>query len=246
MESSKTLQQIPKAALLPEVVYQQLRNAILTGVFRPGETLRQEDVAKQLGVSRGPLREALPRLEAEGMIVSMPHRGCAVVSLAPEEIAEIFELRGMLESSLAKMAARERTAEAARQLQALNATMRTLAESDSEADRVRWYDHNYELHNLLLTSAGRKHHLRILEIVKALAEPYIRMEINLTGNLMVAQQEHEDLVEAFAAGDCERLEDLTRVHVQHTADRLMNAIHHHPPADIAQRGAAPKAEITEL
>src|SRR5271170_4372352 len=105
---NKTLTQIPKAALLPEAVYQQLKAAILTGVFRPGQTLRQEDVAKQLGVSRGPLREALPKLEAEGMIISMPHRGCAVVSLAPSEIAEIFELRAMLESSLAKAAARQK------------------------------------------------------------------------------------------------------------------------------------------
>ena len=70
-----TLKEIPKAALMPEAVYQQLKTAILTGVFQPGQTLRQEDVAKQLGVSRGPLREALPKLEAEGMIISRPHRG---------------------------------------------------------------------------------------------------------------------------------------------------------------------------
>ena len=64
------LKQIPKAALMPEAVYQQLKTAILRGVFRPGQTLRQEDVARQLGVSRGPLREALPKLEAEGMIIA--------------------------------------------------------------------------------------------------------------------------------------------------------------------------------
>jgi DNA-binding GntR family transcriptional regulator len=84
--------------------------------------------------------------------------------------------------------------------------------------------------------------------VKALAEPYIRMEINLTGNLMVAQHEHEDLVEAFAAGDCDRLEDLTRIHVQHTATRLMAALQSHSPAELAARGTAPsaKSEGTEL
>jgi DNA-binding GntR family transcriptional regulator len=226
MDTTKTntLKQIPKSALLPEAVYHQLRTAILTGVFKPGQTLRQEDVAKQLGVSRGPLREALPKLEAEGMVISMPHRGCAVVSLAPDDIAEIFELRGMLESSLAKAAAQRRTDETVQKLVALNATMRTLAEGDSESDRLRWFEHNYDLHTMLLSSAGRRHHLRILEIVKALAEPYIRMEINLTGNLMVAQREHEDLVEAYAAGDCEGLESLTRIHVLHTANRLMQAL----------------------
>jgi DNA-binding GntR family transcriptional regulator len=224
METAKTLKQIPKAALLPEVVYQQLKTAILTGVFRPGQTLRQEDVAKQLGVSRGPLREALPKLEAEGMIISMPHRGCAVVSLAPSEIAEIFELRAMLESSLAKAAARQKDPESVHALRELCAEMRELTVSKAEADRLRWCELNYELHNMLLAVAGRRHHLRFLEMVRALAEPYIRMEISLTGSLMDAQLEHEMLIEAFSNGDCERLEKLTRDHVQHTAQRLMEAL----------------------
>ena len=224
METAKTLKQIPKAALLPEAVYQQLKTAILTGVFRPGQTLRQEDVAKQLGVSRGPLREALPKLEAEGMIISMPHRGCAVVSLAPSEIAEIFELRAMLESSLAKAAARQKDPESVQGLRELSAEMRELTMSTVEADRLRWCELNYELHNMLLAVAGRRHHLRFLDMVRALAEPYIRMEISLTGSLMEAQLEHEMLIDAFSNGDCERLEKLTRDHVQHTARRLMEAL----------------------
>jgi len=224
MESTKALKQIPKAALLPEAVYQQLKTAILTGVFRPGQTLRQEDVAKQLGVSRGPLREALPKLEAEGMIISMPHRGCAVTSLAPSEIAEIFELRAMMESSLAKAAARQQDPETTQRLRELSARMRTLAVSKVEGDRLRWFELNYEFHSMLLAVAGRRHHQRFLEMVRALAEPYIRMEISLTGYLMEAQLEHESLIEAFSVGDCEKLERLTREHVQHTAQRLLEAL----------------------
>ena len=222
MAEASLLKQIPKAALLPEAVYQQLRSAIVRGVFRPGQTLRQEDIANQLGVSRGPLREALPKLEAEGMIISMPHRGCAVVSLAPDEIAEIFELRAMLESSLAKAAARKGDPTAVDELRTLSATMQTLADSNVEADRLRWLDLNYELHNTLLATAGRRHHMRLLEMVRALAEPYVRMEISLTGNLMEAQREHDEMIGAFAAGECERLAELTRSHVEHTATRLLD------------------------
>jgi DNA-binding GntR family transcriptional regulator len=177
MELTMTLKQIPKAALMPEAVYQQLKTAILTGVFQPGQTLRQEDVAKQLGVSRGPLREALPKLEAEGMIISTPHRGCTVVSLAPNEITEIFELRAMLEASLAKAAARKGDPIAVRRLREIASIMESLDVSASESDQQRWFDLNYELHDILLAVAGRRHHLRVLEIVRAQAEPYIRMEI---------------------------------------------------------------------
>ena len=148
--SSMNLKQIPKAALMPEAVYQQLKTAILTGVFRPGQTLRQEDVARQLGVSRGPLREALPKLEAEGMIIATPHRGCTVVSLAPAEIMEIFELRAMLEASLAKVAARKKEPEAVRRLREIASTMRSLEVSANAADQQRWFDLNYELHEILL------------------------------------------------------------------------------------------------
>jgi DNA-binding GntR family transcriptional regulator len=225
LAATPQLAQVQKAALLPEAVYQKLRTAIVSGVFRPGQALRQEDVARQLGVSRGPLREALPKLEAEGMIVSLPHRGCTVVSLAADEIAEIFELRAMLEASLAAIAAQRRDDSSVQRLRELHTSMQMLADSKQPADRVRWFEQNYEFHNLILASAGRKHHLRILEMVRARAEPYIRMEINLTGNLAEAQEEHRCLLEAFASGDAERLAWLTRLHVQHTATRLLEALH---------------------
>jgi DNA-binding GntR family transcriptional regulator len=214
-KSTMNLKQIPKAALMPEAVYQQLKTAILTGVFRPGQTLRQENVARQLGVSRGPLREALPKLEAEGMIIATPHRGCTVVSLAPAEIMEIFELRAMLEASLAKAAARKKEPEAVRRLREIASTMRSLEVSANETDQQRWFDLNYELHDILLAVAGRRHHLR---------EPYIRTEIDLAGSFAEAQDEHEGLIDAFAAGDCETLEKLTREHVQRTAQRIIEAL----------------------
>jgi DNA-binding GntR family transcriptional regulator len=224
MELTMTLKQIPKAALMPEAVYQQLKTAILTGVFQPGQTLRQDDVAKQLGVSRGPLREALPKLEAEGMIISNPHRSCTVVSLAPAEIMEIFELRAMLEASLAKAAARKKDPIAVRRLREIASIMGSLKVNTSGSDRQRWFDLNYELHDILLTVAGRRHHLRVLEIVRALAEPYVRMEIGLTGVFKAAQEEHEGLINAFAEGDCKTLERLTREHVQHTGQRIIEAL----------------------
>jgi DNA-binding GntR family transcriptional regulator len=233
VEKAKHLMQIPKATLLPAAVYDQIRNAIFSGVFRPGQPLRQEDVAKQLGVSRGPLREALPRLEAEGMIFSLPHRGCSVVSLDLEEITEVFELRAMLEASLAGAAARNRDEPTLGRLRELNDAMQALSKSETPADRLRWFELNYEFHNTLVSPAGRRHHLRLLDIVRAMAEPYIRVETNLTGNLEEAQEEHLRLIEAFASGDAERLAWLTRVHVEHTARRLLEALRRVVTPDIA-------------
>jgi DNA-binding GntR family transcriptional regulator len=228
MKTDGSLKQIPKITLLPEAVYSQLKSAILNGVFKPGQILRQEDIAQRLGVSRGPLREALPRLEVEGLIVSIPHKGCAVVSLAPEEIAEIFELRALLEASLARVAAQQRDPQATVRLLELNAQMRELALSNSASDRQRWSELNYEMHSVLLAVAGRRHHMRLVDMARDLAEPYIRMEINLSGDLLEAQREHEMLIEAFAIGDCQRLERLSREHVQKTATRLQDQLCRRP------------------
>lgn len=81
-----------------QMVYSVLREAILSGAFSPGEWLRQESLAKAIGVSRIPVRTALLQLESEGMITFHPHRGARVRTLSPEQIDEIYRLRTLLES----------------------------------------------------------------------------------------------------------------------------------------------------
>ena len=73
-----------------EAVHSRLRRGILTGAYRPGALLRQEELARRFGASRVPLREAMTRLEVEGLVVWRPRRGYAVLSLEPSEIIEIF------------------------------------------------------------------------------------------------------------------------------------------------------------
>src|SRR5580692_8644899 len=99
----------PETPSLPEIVYRSVRDAILNGVFTPGQMLRQDEMATRLGVSRSPLREALPRLEAEGIVVLHPRRGYAVASLDLHEIAEAFDLRALLETELSRRSIARRT-----------------------------------------------------------------------------------------------------------------------------------------
>ena len=89
--------------------------------------------------------------------------------------------------------------------------MRSLAVNTSESDKQRWFDLNYEFHDILLRAAGRRHHLRVLEIVRALAEPYIRMELGLTGSFDKAQEERDGLISAFAA---RRLQNSREAHAR--------------------------------
>src|ERR1700758_3320099 len=92
-----------------ETLYSRLRDGILTGTFPPGSVLRQEELSPRFGASRVPLREAMTRLEVEGLVVLRPRRGYAVLSLDRSEIQEIFELRAAVEEHLASVAAQSRT-----------------------------------------------------------------------------------------------------------------------------------------
>lgn len=208
---------------LPESVYRELRRAILNGELKPGQILRQEELARDLGVSRAPLREALPRLEAEGFVVLHPRRGYSIVSLDPVEITEIFELRMLIEARAAFLAAEQRNAADIARARALLDEMTTIAPENAAAI-VRWSDLNFQFHDVLLAPAGRPHLQRIVRGLRAQVEPYVRVEVGITRGLGEAQGEHERLFEAFAAGDAKTSERLTREHCEHTARRLVEGL----------------------
>ncbi|WP_439590604.1 GntR family transcriptional regulator [Hydrogenophaga sp.] len=212
------------ALSLPEIVYRELRKAILNGVFVPGQMLRQEEVAARLGVSRSPLREALPRLEAEGMVVLQPRRGYAVATLDPEEISEAFDLRRLLETELAQRSIRRRSESDIARVYAIISEMGILAAQSDEADRAHWFELNLSFHDALLAPAKCPHHMRALENLRGVIESYIRTEVRLTGDLHQAQQEHLQMAQAFVNGDEANFVELTRAHSQHTRDRLIEGL----------------------
>lgn len=106
-----------------ESVTTALRRAIISGVLAPGDRLRQEVLAAELGVSRIPLRDAFRRLEAEGLIQIDGRRGARVTTLTPDDVAELYELRRMLEVTCIRLAIRNLTAEGAAALLELGEQM---------------------------------------------------------------------------------------------------------------------------
>lgn len=224
MSSTLTIASNPGASL-PEFVYSELRRAILNGVFRPGQMLRQEEVASLMGVSRSPLREALPRLEAEGIVVLHPRRGYAVAELRPEQVKEVFELRVLLESQLAMHAIKRRTEADIARVYEIAGEMRQVVESASdEKARVAWSDLNISFHDALLEPAQMPFYMRALATARGVIEAYIRAEVRLTGDLHEAQQEHAQIAQAFVNGDADGFVHLIEQHSLHTRDRLLRGL----------------------
>jgi DNA-binding GntR family transcriptional regulator len=215
--------QIDAIQSVSETLYEQLRVGILSGAFPPGLVLRQEELSRRFGASRVPLREAMTRLEVEGLVVLRPRRGYAVLSLERSEIREIFELRAVVEEHLAGIAAETRTAkDLAAVLQPLSRMERIAAQTPNQTDK--WLDANSEFHARLLSAAHRRHASRFATMLRNQVEPYIRIEIGLTKQVMQAEREHREMYDALQASDATRLRRLCRQHCENTASRLIKAL----------------------
>jgi DNA-binding GntR family transcriptional regulator len=189
-----------------------LRSMILSGELRAGEALRQEDLAQRLGVSRTPLREAIARLDAEGLVVNDPHKGAVVCRPTLEEVLEGFEIQSALEPLAARLAAETRTeadVEVAREL--LEALER------AKSPEV-WAARNEAFHLGIYRMSRRP------RLVDLIAKQYERS--NLFVRILAlspdgrgparAEREHTKMVKALERGDGDQIELLVREHVAST------------------------------
>lgn len=209
--------------LLPDLVYQSLRAQILRGALKPGQRLRQEELSRELDVSRVPLREAMTRLAADGLVELNPRRGYAVKALKPSEIVEIFELRAVVEEHAAYRAAYARTLDDVAEVERLLKASEAI-DLRSEESIEGWSQLNYQFHARIIASAGRDHLARFAGLLRDTVEPYIRVEVNMTGDVEEAQLDHRQLFAAYRDGDAPELARLSREHVEHTAQRLLRGL----------------------
>lgn len=211
------------ARSIPDLIYAKLREGILRGQLPPGTGLRQAELATRFGVSRVPIREAMNRLQSEGLIVLRPRRGFAVTSLNASEIVEIFELRTVVEEHALRIATLRRTQADVDEVAAIVQKMAAL-HSGAPDYLVHWADLNRHFHARLIGSANRQ---RLGEIARNLSdavEPYIRLESHFTGDFHAAEAEHRQIMDAFARGDADTAADAARAHCVSTMQRLVKRI----------------------
>ena len=210
-------------ATMPEIIYQRLREEILTGHMAAGENLNQVELADRFGFSRVPVREALKRLESEGLVVLQPHRGYFVTSLDIDEIEEIFEIRMMLEERAAYYATLHRTAEDVDALHQLLDALDEITVGTSD-DVATWAAYNREFHDRLFQPSRRRHLCRFADILRNSVERYIRIDATTAGRMQEAESEHHGIFEAFRGGDAMRVGELSREHCAHTCARLIASL----------------------
>lgn len=211
-----------------DAVTEQLRRLILSGAVKDGAPLRQDALAEEMGTSRIPVREALSRLESEGLVASYPHRGYVVTGLSRSEIQELFDLRVMLEPELIRLAIPKLTEPVFAEAESLLHQFDVAINSE---DMHAWGELNRRFHMVLYAPSDRP---RTLEIVRGLlinSDRYTRVVLTLGKSFARAIEDHAALLDHCRKRQINQAVALTRDHIQTNGEQLL--------ALLDERGFAP-------
>jgi DNA-binding GntR family transcriptional regulator len=196
--------------LSADSVTDQLRDMILDGVLGIGVQLKQEALAKRFGVSRIPVREALKRLQAEGLIEHTPHQGSIVASRSIPELLEILDIRIALETRALKLAIPMMTASD------YSLANSILAAYDASESPREWSERNLEFHLCLYRPCGRMKLVRMIEEIVRGIGIHMRAQQSYKVGRKSPQSEHRDLLDACIAKDEQGAITLLERHIEHT------------------------------
>ncbi|SIQ82774.1 transcriptional regulator, GntR family [Paracoccus thiocyanatus] len=212
-----------KAPTASDIILKFIRDSIADGSLDEGEPIRQDDVARMFNVSKIPVREALKRLEAEGLVAFQRNKGAVVTTLSEPEIAQVFETRAILEAAAVKLSVPHMTPE-------------TFAEAEAfcdgfakETDVAQWSALNWQFHSRLYLDAQRPFLVGTIRSVNDRLERYLRIQLSLSHGQGTADREHRQILAACRAGDADKAGKLVYDHIMGACASLL----HHLPASKA-------------
>jgi DNA-binding GntR family transcriptional regulator len=201
----------------------ELERLITEGVLQPGERLNEVALAKRLGVSRGPVREAARALEKSGLVTVIVNRGAFVRALTLDEAMDIYELNAIIFGLAASQLAVSITAAQAVELQAL---VDGMDRAGAAADPDAFFDLNVRFHQRIMSYArNRQAEVVYSDFTKKLLL-FRRRSFDREGNMQQSNSEHRALLQALAAGDSARARERAESHARAGRARFLGAIEH--------------------
>lgn len=218
---------------LRDVVFNTLRGAILNGQLKPGERLMEVHLAAKLGVSRTPIREAIRKLELEGLVVMMPRKGAEVAKISEKSLKDVLEVRRALDALTAELACERITDE---QLDRLKTAAKLFEDATKEVknkgaakdtkdkDATELAIADVSFHDILIEATGNS---RLKSLVNNLAEQMYRyrfvylMDDSIHANLI---EEHKNIYEAVLKRDAEEAAKMVKIHIDNQEKAILDHI----------------------
>ncbi len=211
--------QIEQYKPLRDIVFETLRKAILDGDLKPGERVMEVQLAEELGVSRTPVREAIRKLELEGLLVMVPRKGAYVADVSIKDVLSVLEIRASLEGLGASLAAERITDE---EVEKLKQSAEDFEEMHKANDRDGMVEKDTEFHSILLNASRNN---KLLEIVESLGDYVQRFrviyftEYSDSKNIM---DEHRKILEAITERDVEKANRASQDHIESIGNYLLS------------------------
>ena len=185
---------LPTRALYLDVA-EWLRQRIYSRTLMPGEWIDELKLAQELGISRTPLREAIKVLAAEGLVTMRLRRGAYVTEVSQEDLTQVYELLGELESGAAGVVAALANPAQVNELQALHEQLRL-----SQADAERFFDINEKFHRKILEISGNRWRLQVINDLRKVMKVSRLQSLAREGRIAASLAEHEAILQAIVAG----------------------------------------------
>jgi DNA-binding GntR family transcriptional regulator len=201
--------------------YEELKRIILERQILPGGKLNEGDLAQALGISRTPIREAINRLEKEGLVKIIPQRGAYVVQFTEKDVFELFLIRENLEGLAAYLSA---TKISEKDLSKLESSVEGFTEPFDEKEIRRYAREDFKFHQAIVQFSDAQ---RLINLIST-QHDYIRIfrltTMGVSGRMKVSIEEHRKLLDAFRRKNPEEAERTMREHIRHVRDGVMENI----------------------
>lgn len=214
---TNSLDLIPQRTLATEVI-NRLRVAILDGVFKPGEPLNQVQIAIQFGTSRGPVRAALSKLEEEGLVCNIPHRGAFVTGLDRKMVQDLYGLRVALEAYGVQLAVNNCTED---NLAYLDGLVKDMQQAAKEGDTSHVIEYDLSLHQYLIELSGNTLLQQAWSNIKAQVRRCLTFRHHGYSNLEEIADSHLPLLDMLHRRNAE---GAAQILAEHTTDACNNLI----------------------
>jgi len=211
----------PNSQNLPEAIFQKLRSLLVEGKIAPGSKLNERELAERLHVSRTPIREAIRRLAAEGLVELITNRGAIALQLSLEDVIHTFDVIAQLEGFSGELASKNISDAALSELEALQYEMMA---SYARRDLSSYYKLNLRIHHLINQAANNPILSRLFSQVNARIEA-LRFRSNQDGvKWEKAVEEHQEMLDALKARDSARMRKIMIQHVQNKRDVVVQLL----------------------
>lgn len=206
---------------LRDVVFNTLRKAILTGELKPGERLMEIHLAKQLGVSRTPIREAIRKLELEGLVIMIPRRGAEVAQITEKSLKDVLEVRRALDALCVELACDRITKE---EKIKLKAACDAFEEAVQTGDATTIAEADVKLHDIIVEATGNQ---RLIQLINNLSEQMYRYrfeyikEEDQHNNLV---EEHRMIYNSIINNDKENAAKAAKLHIDNQEKSIIRQI----------------------